>query len=48
MLKGRKLSFILFYCRPKKFRNLPKSLYQPSIEGDLEKVIYMLSKLIYY
>ncbi|XP_041370833.1 histone-lysine N-methyltransferase EHMT2-like [Gigantopelta aegis] len=28
--------------RPKKYRNLPKSLYQPSIEGDLEKVVYML------
>ncbi|XP_029649007.1 histone-lysine N-methyltransferase EHMT2 isoform X2 [Octopus sinensis] len=33
---------ILEQERPKKYRTLPKSLYNPCKEGDLAKVIYML------
>ncbi|XP_046344023.1 histone-lysine N-methyltransferase EHMT2-like isoform X4 [Haliotis rufescens] len=28
--------------RPKKYRNLSKSMYMPAYEGDLEKLLYML------
>ena len=34
----------LFVHRPKKYRVLPKNMYGPAAEGDLEKVFYMLGK----
>ena len=34
----------VWLSRPKKYRVLPKNMYGPATEGDLEKVFYMLGK----
>lgn len=31
--------------RPKKYRTLPKDLFQPALEGDMEKVYYLLGMI---